>query len=110
MGLGRSIAHITSTLLIIFGVIGFFSGLRHSNFSETTGAIFLFILPGLIIRFVLVPYLYSKTAEYWFDKGNVLYGSSNFKEAISCYDKVLEKEPNFELAKRNRELCLSQLK
>lgn len=39
---------------------------------------------------------------FWCGKGDKLYNSGRYSEAIKCYDKALKIDPNHELAKNNR--------
>ena len=37
----------------------------------------------------------SETAEDWNDKGRALYKQGKYEEAIKCFDKAIEIDPNF---------------
>ncbi|OGS13629.1 MAG: hypothetical protein A2285_06000 [Elusimicrobia bacterium RIFOXYA12_FULL_57_11] len=49
------------------------------------------------------------TPDAYFNLGNVQYGQRKFREAAESYRKALEKDPNYEQAKRNLAIALSQL-
>jgi tetratricopeptide (TPR) repeat protein len=51
----------------------------------------------------------SKDADAWLTKGNALYDSRKYEEAIKCYDKALELNPNYTGASYKKNLALDHL-
>ena len=49
--------------------------------------------------------LNSKNAIAWYNKGRILEGLGRYEEAIRCFDKVLEIDPNYEKAKIYKKLA-----
>ena len=46
------------------------------------------------------------SADFWFKKGNALYDQDKYEEAIICYDKAIEIEPEHYKAWHNKGLSL----
>jgi tetratricopeptide (TPR) repeat protein len=45
----------------------------------------------------------------WYNKGNVLYNLGNYEEAIKCYDRALEINPNYVDALSNKAIIFANL-
>lgn len=45
----------------------------------------------------------------WNNKGYALYKEGNYEEAIKCYDKAIELDPNYSLAWGNKGEALKQI-
>ena len=50
------------------------------------------------------------SSKTWCDKGDEFYNLSKYKEAIKCYDKALEIDPNNTMARNNKDKALEKLK
>ena len=46
----------------------------------------------------------------WYDKGSELFNSARYREAVECYDKIIQLNPNSKLAWGYKGLLLSKLK
>ena len=51
----------------------------------------------------------SKTAEEWFNEGYDLYNQGRYEEAIECYNKALEIDPDYGDAWNNKGIVLDDL-
>ncbi len=51
----------------------------------------------------------ERFTEVWNNKGNALYKLEKYEEAIKCYDKALEIDPENPVAEKNRKAALKAL-
>nr|NIP35272.1 tetratricopeptide repeat protein [Thermoplasmata archaeon]NIS12370.1 tetratricopeptide repeat protein [Thermoplasmata archaeon]NIS20292.1 tetratricopeptide repeat protein [Thermoplasmata archaeon]NIT77636.1 tetratricopeptide repeat protein [Thermoplasmata archaeon]NIU49384.1 tetratricopeptide repeat protein [Thermoplasmata archaeon] len=48
-------------------------------------------------------------AKAWFNKGSALYVLGRYQEALACFDQVLELEPGYKKAIKNRNASIKKL-
>jgi tetratricopeptide (TPR) repeat protein len=51
----------------------------------------------------------ERFTKVWYNKGVALYSLKKYEEAIKCFDKVLEIDPENPVAEKNRKAALKAL-